>query len=102
MKVVATEIVIRLNEIRSLKEKRSIRESLIRKLKNKFNISVAECDSQDDLDFLTIGFSSVSNSNTHLNSVNENVLHYIENFCDYDIVSKESFWLWEKNWTSLK
>lgn len=93
MEVIATEITIKLYEIRSLKDKRSIRESLIRKLKNKYNISVAETDSQDDLGFLTIAFSAVSNSNTHLNSINEKVLHYIEERAGYDIVSKESYWL---------
>lgn len=92
MKVVATEIILKLYEVRSLKDKRSIRESLIRRLKNKFNISVSETENQDDLDFLTISFSAVSNSNTHLNSINEKVLHYIEEHA-FDIVSKESYWL---------
>ncbi|WP_075574792.1 DUF503 domain-containing protein [Ezakiella massiliensis] len=93
MKVLASEIIIRLTDVHSLKEKRSIRESLIRKVQNKFKISIAECDSQDDLDFLTIGFAAVSNSNTHLNSVNEKVIHFIETYYGLDIVSKETYWL---------
>lgn len=97
MKVVATEVILKLYEIHSLKDKRSIRESLIRRLKNKFNISVSETNNQDDLNLLTISFSAVSNSNTHLNSINEKVLHYIEEYANYDIVAKESYWLWEKN-----
>ena len=47
--------------VTSLKEKRMIRRSLMEKTRNKFNVSIAEVDTQDDHNLLTIGFAIMIN-----------------------------------------
>lgn len=44
MRIVTLELTLRANWVHSLKEKRMIIKSLLAKLKNEFNVSVAEID----------------------------------------------------------
>ena len=70
----------------SLKEKRSIRRKVIERLKNKFNISIAETGSMDSLTTLEIGFSAVSNDYKHLDEIYQNVINFIESNFTLEIV----------------
>ncbi len=58
-----------LTGVNSLKEKRNILKSLIARLKNKFNISIAEIDDNDVLRKTTIGAAIVSNKSSFGNQV---------------------------------
>lgn len=78
MKIGILKIKLRAAWVNSLKEKRMILKSLISKLKNKFNISVAEIGEQDNHKILNIGIACVSNSNLHLDSTLDNIIDYIE------------------------
>lgn len=78
MKIGILKITLRAVWVNSLKEKRMILKSLISKLKNKFNISVAEIGEQDNHKILNIGIACVSNSNLHLDSTLDNIIDYIE------------------------
>ena len=49
----------------SLKSKRMVIKSLIEKIKNKFNVSVAEVDAQNLWQRSVIGIAYVSNETTH-------------------------------------
>jgi uncharacterized protein YlxP (DUF503 family) len=53
------EVTLRLHGVRSLKEKRRIRQSVVSKLRNGFKVAVAETDDQDTWDALTIGVATV-------------------------------------------
>jgi len=64
--------------VNSLKEKRMIVKSIIDKVKNKFNVSIAEVEKQDMHKFIVIGFACVSNSSSHINSIIDNVVNFIE------------------------
>lgn len=68
------------SEPQSLKDKRRILKSLIQRLQNKFNISVAESGAMDSWNDSELGIVCVSNESTHANSVVSNVLNFIE--CD--------------------
>lgn len=59
MVVGSLEITLRLHAIRSLKEKRKIRQSLLSKMRSGFKLAAAETDDQDILDGLTIGLAAV-------------------------------------------
>ena len=66
----------------SLKEKRMIVKSLTERMRNKFNIAVAEVDRQDVHRSIVIGFVCLSNARAHVESMVENVLHFIETHTD--------------------
>lgn len=62
----------------SLKEKRRILKSLLTRLRNDFNISIAEVDNNDVLRSATIGAAIVSNNSSFGNQVIAKVVNKIE------------------------
>ena len=72
-------VTLRSSWASSLKEKRMVIKSLIDRMKNKFNISVAEVDEQDSHKTAVIGFACVTNETAHANSIIDKVINFIEN-----------------------
>ena len=70
----------------SLKEKRMVVKSTIDKVKNKFNVSIAEVEDQDLHQSIVIGVAVVSNDTSHANSMIQKVLNYVEEICDADLI----------------
>lgn len=62
------QIKFRLYDIHSLKAKRSVVKSIISRLQNRFNISVAETGLNDSHDWAQIGFALVGNDARMINS----------------------------------
>jgi len=62
------KIVFKLYGVSSLKEKRSIVKAIINRIKNRFNISIAETDFNDSHLWAQIGFSIVGNDSRVVNS----------------------------------
>lgn len=75
----SAKIKLYANWVHSLKEKRMIVKSTIARTKNKFNVSIAEVESQDYHQSITLGIACVSNDTRHANSVINEVIDYIEN-----------------------
>jgi uncharacterized protein YlxP (DUF503 family) len=73
----ACRITLRLPENQSLKGKRQVIKSLISRLQNRFNVSVAEVDDNDSWQIATIGVACVSNSERHANETLQNVLEFV-------------------------
>ena len=69
------KIKFRLFGIASLKEKRKIVKSIVHRLKNKFNISIAETDLNDSYDWAEIGVSIVGNNGRLVNSKLDKVIN---------------------------
>jgi len=63
----------------SLKGKRQILKSIIARVSNQFNVSIAEIDNHDRWQLATIGISCVSNNNRYTNEVLSKVVKFIEN-----------------------
>jgi uncharacterized protein YlxP (DUF503 family) len=62
----------------SLKDKRSIIKSMLKRLHNPFNVSAAEIDYLDKWQMSGIAITSVSNSSTHANQVLQKAIEFIE------------------------
>lgn len=62
-------IVFRLYDCQSLKQKRKVVKSIIQRLKNSFNASVAETGRNDILTVAEIGFSITGNDARKVNSL---------------------------------
>jgi uncharacterized protein YlxP (DUF503 family) len=84
-------VKLRLPENGSLKGKRQVSRSIIERVKNKFNVSIAEVEDQDLWQALTLGISCVSNSAPHANEILSKAVNFIENsgfdaeLVDYEI-----------------
>lgn len=62
------KIIYRLHDCHSLKEKRGIVKSIIKKIQNNFNVSIAEVGSNDMHQKAEIGFALIGNNITLINS----------------------------------
>jgi uncharacterized protein YlxP (DUF503 family) len=62
----------------SLKDKRQVRRSLIDKARHKFNASVAEVDTQDAIQSLTVGVAVISGNATHAHNSLEEIIRFME------------------------
>jgi uncharacterized protein YlxP (DUF503 family) len=71
-------IQIFMNSITSLKEKRSIVKSLFSRTKNKFNISIAEIDRQDNKRTAVLGISLISNDGRFINKQFNNIINFMK------------------------
>jgi uncharacterized protein YlxP (DUF503 family) len=76
----------RLHGNESLKDKRRVALSLKRKLRNKFNVSVAETESEESMDYLALSIVSVSNSRRHVESRMSKCLNMAQAACDEELI----------------
>ena len=77
MNVGICKIKLRLPENLFLKGKRRVLKSITARLKNKFNVSVAEVDDQDLWQLATLGICCVSNDKRYTNEVLSKVVNFI-------------------------
>jgi len=63
----------------SLKNKRSIVQSMIKKIRNRYNASVAEIDALDKWQQAILGVTVISNSSVILEKTHSEIISYIEN-----------------------
>lgn len=81
---------LRLLESRSLKDKRRAIKSVKDKIRNKFNVSIAEIDRMDEWQWATLGVACVSNDARFTNSILSNIVEFINRthmveLIDYEI-----------------
>ena len=73
------EVDLHLPGVTSLKEKRGRLKSLLARLQNKYNISIAEVDFNDDYRRSRLGAAVVSNQKTFSEQVIEKIIRSIDN-----------------------
>ena len=69
-----------LPESTNLKAKRQVARSLTTRLRNQFNVAVAEVDHNDLWQRLTIGVCCVSNERAHAHEMISKVVSFVEDF----------------------
>ena len=69
----------------SLKDKRQICRSLIDKARQRFNVSIAEVDTQDLHQTLTIGISVVSGDAAHAQNSLDEIIRFMERHADAEM-----------------
>ena len=82
-------IKFRLHGVRSLKEKRKIVKSVIARLRNNFNISVAEVGSNDVYQRSEIGFALVGNDKRVINAKIDKVFNLTDDLGLAEIIDTE-------------
>jgi uncharacterized protein YlxP (DUF503 family) len=90
MHVGICQIELRLPENHSLKGKRQVIKSIITRVQNKFNVSVAEVDNHNLWQLATLGVACVSNHRSHADETLANVVKFvIQNYPDVELLSSE-------------
>ena len=74
---------------RSLKDKRRVIQSVKEKIRNRFNVAVAEVAHGDSAKQCRLGIATVSNESKHVHSVLDNIVDMVRNvrgltLLDYD------------------
>jgi uncharacterized protein YlxP (DUF503 family) len=77
MNIGVLKISLRIPENESLKGKRQVIKSIISRVRNKFNVSVAEVGDNDVWQIATIGICYVSNNGRHTNEVLSKVVDFV-------------------------
>lgn len=86
MHIGVCKIWLRIPESHSLKTKRRVVKSLIARLKNRFNIAVAEVEALNSHESAVLAAVSVSNDAAHLNKLISHVITFIEANVDAELV----------------
>ena len=90
MHIGVCKIRLRIPDSHSLKAKRRVVKSLIAKLKNRFNVAVAEVEALDAHQVAILAAVSVSNDVVHLNKIISHVVTFVEANIDAELVDYET------------
>lgn len=74
----------------SLKGKRAVLRSLIDRVKNRFNVAIAEVESQDRLQLAEIGLAVVSNDTSHIHQMIERIVAFVEEQGDAQLLDRQT------------
>ncbi len=91
MNVGVAKVSLRLPENMSLKGKRQVLKSITSRVRNKFDVAVAEVGDNDAWQLATVGICCISNNKRHTNRVLSRVVDFIVNgrfeveILDYEI-----------------
>ena len=77
MNIGVCKVKLRLPENLSLKGKREVLKSITTRVRNKFNVSVAEVDDNDLWQLSTLGICCVSNDKRHTDEVLSKIVDFI-------------------------
>jgi uncharacterized protein YlxP (DUF503 family) len=78
MHIGVARVALHLAENRSLKGKRMVVKSVTQRVRNRFNVAVAEVDTQDAWEVITLGIVCVSDDRRHSNEMLSKVIDFIE------------------------
>ena|ERR1051326_591841 len=78
MHVGVARLALHLPENGSLKGKRMVLKSVTQRVRNRFNVAIAEVDTQDAWEMITLGIVCVSDDRRHANEMLSKVIDFIE------------------------
>ena len=78
MVVGAAQVELHVHASHSLKDKRSVVRSIVRRVRNEFNVAVAEVGGQDTWQWAVLGLAAVGHDGTTVRAVLERVVDFIE------------------------
>jgi uncharacterized protein YlxP (DUF503 family) len=90
MTVGSLRVRLLLRESRTLKDKRQVVTSIKDKLKQRFNVSVAEVEAQDNRQMAILGFAMVGNEASHVRTTLQQIVealrsHPVAEFIDHEL-----------------
>lgn len=83
------QIRLHLHGSQSLKDKRRVVKSIITRLHNQYNVSVAEVDDLELWQLATLGIACVSNHDQHVDDILNRAVNFIaQNYPEVEIVER--------------
>jgi uncharacterized protein YlxP (DUF503 family) len=89
MHTLSAKLTFHIHHAASLKDKRQVCRSLIDKTRKRFNASVAEVDTQDFHQTLSIGLAVVSGDVAHAQQSLDEVVRFLEKSTDAELINVE-------------
>ena len=90
IRIAVSFLELHIPEANSLKQKRQVVESLIKRLRNRFNLSVAEVGYQDLWQRSELGLAAICRNSASADRVMEGVLSFMERENRVDIISTKT------------
>ncbi|WFR58794.1 DUF503 domain-containing protein [Anaerocolumna sp. AGMB13025] len=72
--------------VHSLKEKRMVVKSMCAKVRNKFNVSIAEIEEQDIHQITVLGLTLVAGDTSHADSMMDTIINFIEGNTEGELI----------------
>jgi uncharacterized protein YlxP (DUF503 family) len=88
MTIGVARVTLLLDESFSLKDKRHVVRSITKRVRDKFNVSIAEVEDLDDMRIATIGITCLSNSSPHVDEMLATVISFIERNVEYGVMGE--------------
>ena len=90
MTVGSLRVRLLLREARSLKDKRQVVSSIKDRLRQRFNVSVAEVEAQENRQLAVLGFAAVANEASHARTMLQQIIealraHPVAELLDYEM-----------------
>jgi len=82
------ELELRFSEPQSLKEKRVILKSLVTRIRNQFNVSVAEVDGMDLWQTSTLAIATAGRETKFINEILDRVMDFIRSVREVEITNQ--------------
>ena len=80
------ELELRFSKPQSLKEKRMILKSLVTRIRNQFNVTIAEIDGMDLWQTSSLAIASIGRETKHVNEILDHVTDFIWSIRDVEII----------------
>jgi len=87
MTTLSAKLTFYIPHAQSLKDKRTVVRGVIDKTRHKFNASVAEVDTQDAHQTLTLGIAVVSGEHAHARNMIDEITRFMERATDAELIS---------------
>ena len=89
--VASIRLIFRAGYVNSLKEKRSIVNSIKAKVKNKFNVSIVEAEELDNHKSIVLGLAAVSSKKDIASETLRKVTDFILGNFDIELIQEETY-----------
>lgn len=73
----------------SLKGKRAVVKRVIQRVRNRFNVAIAEVDANDVLTRAVLGFAVIANDKRFVNSMVDKVVQFVEELGDAPVLDSQ-------------
>jgi len=89
MVTLSAKLKLYITTSKSLKNKRAIRQSVIAKVKQKFNVAISEVDAHDLHQALVLGVAVVSADRKHAQEMIDTIIEFIEDNAEAELIDVE-------------
>ena len=89
MYILSAALTFYISHANSLKDKRQVRRAIIDKARHRFNVAIAEVDTQEMHRVLTIGIAVVSGENAHAQESLDKIIEFMNSFPDAELTGIE-------------